>query len=56
MFCDFRAVHLIALIIIIGAFILKGYGVDGVVDKLLIGVSAFFFGLHLPSPESKKNG
>jgi hypothetical protein len=42
---------IIACIVIIGAFILKFKGADGVVSISLISVVAFYFGLKTPSAQ-----
>ena len=49
MFKDLCSRDLVAIIVIIGAFILKFNGSDGIVSIALISVVAFYFGLKLPS-------
>jgi hypothetical protein len=46
---------LIALITIIGAFILKFKGYDGVVSIALISIVAFYFGLKTPMQTTNSN-
>lgn len=48
---DCKAIDIIAIIVIIGAFILKFKGADGIVSISLISVVAFYFGLKLPSAQ-----
>ena len=50
----FNARDLIALVVVVGAFILKLNGADGYVSMVLTSVVAFYFGLHLPAPQEPK--
>jgi len=45
--------NIICLVIIAGCLILKGLGVDSIVDTILLAGASFYFGLNLPTP---KNG
>lgn len=45
--CEMK--DIIACIVIVGAFILKFKGADGIVSICLISVVAFYFGLKIPT-------
>lgn len=44
LFCKFKPVDIIAIIIIIGGLALKFTGADGVVGSLLAAVAFYYFG------------
>jgi len=43
----FRALDIIAIIIIVGCFVLRGLGVDSVIDEILKVVVYFYFGVRV---------
>jgi len=43
----FRALDIIAIIIIVGCFILRGLGVDSVIEEILKVVVYFYFGVRV---------
>ena len=45
---------IIAVILIVGGFILKFCNIDGVVSMLLIGIAAFYFGAEHFVPNHRK--
>ena len=46
--------HIVALVIIVGCFVLKGMGVDDVINKILLAAASFYFGLLIPQPKEPK--
>jgi len=44
-----KASDVISICIIVGAFILKALSVDGIIDSILVAVSAFYFGSRIHS-------
>lgn len=49
---DFK--DIICITIIIGCLVLKGLGIDDIIDTILIAAASFYFGLHLPKPDKEK--
>jgi len=51
----FDTVDLIAILLVGGGLILKGFGFDGIIDTLLIAIASFYFGLKIPTPSQNGN-
>jgi hypothetical protein len=39
-----NSTDVLALVLIVGGLILKGFGVDGVIDSILIAIASLYFG------------
>ena len=52
----FRPIHVVALVVIIGCFILLALGVNSVVAYVLLSVVAFFFGTYKRTPPNGEHG
>lgn len=52
---DIKSTDIIAIVILIGCFILLGLGVDSTVTELLRAVAFFYFGAKIGKAAANKN-